>query len=139
VLLQVGRELGDGHAIDARRPLVALDLLQRLQQIATLDNSFHRRPRGRRAFEAGFRRADFGLLGGGAAGFTRSTGSQVQLHLILLPHRSVRDRHSTGLFHRSGLRQIAPPTMPSADFSAAITGLAARSVRLPRHGRDLPR
>jgi hypothetical protein len=35
VLLQVGRDLGDGHAIDARRPLVALDLLQRLHQIAT--------------------------------------------------------------------------------------------------------
>src|SRR5450432_1673752 len=33
---------------------------------------------------------------------------------------TVRDRRSTGLFHRSGLRRIAPPTMPSADFSAAI-------------------
>jgi len=29
--------------------------------------------------------------------------------------------------------------MPSADFSAAITGLAARSVRLPGHDGDLPR
>src|SRR6266571_8922654 len=29
-------------------------------------------------------------------------------------------------FHRSGLRRVAPPTMPSADFSAAITGLATR-------------
>jgi len=55
VLLQVGRELGDGHAIDAC-PFVALDLLQRLQQIATLDNSFHRGPaaagRSRQAFAA---------------------------------------------------------------------------------------
>src|SRR4051812_4188164 len=34
-------------------------------------------------------------------------------------------------FHRSGLRRVAPPTMPSADFSAAIASLAARSVRVP--------
>jgi hypothetical protein len=32
-------------------------------------------------------------------------------------------------FHRSGLRRVAPPTMPSADFSAAITSLPTRSVR----------
>src|SRR5262249_23255413 len=108
VLLQVGRELDDGHAIDARRALVALDLLQRLQQIATLDNSFHRQPRGRRAFEAGFRRADFGLLGGGIAGFSRRSGSQVQLHLILLQHRSARELP---------LYWPLPPFGPSADRS----------------------
>jgi hypothetical protein len=34
---------------------------------------------------------------------------------------------------------IAPPTMPSADFCAAITGLAAHSVRETGHGTDLPR
>src|ERR1700682_2162466 len=32
----------------------------------------------------------------------------------------VRDRRSTCLFHRSGLRRVAPATMPSADFCAAI-------------------
>ena len=40
---------------------------------------------------------------------------------------------------RSGLRWIAPPIMPSADFSVAITGLATRSVRFPGHAGDLPR
>jgi hypothetical protein len=52
VLLQVGRQLADAHAVDARRALVAPDLLQRFPQIVTLDNSFHRRPTSRRAFEA---------------------------------------------------------------------------------------
>ena len=87
VLFQVGDQLADGHAIHTRRPLVALDLLQRLPQIVTLDNHFHRRPTSRRAFKAGFRRTDFGLSGGGIAGFTRSSGSQVQHDLFLLPHR----------------------------------------------------
>ncbi len=51
---------------------------------------------------------------------------------------TVRDRRSTSHFHRSGLRRIAPPTMPSADFSAAITGLTTRSVRSPGHAGDSP-
>jgi hypothetical protein len=59
------------HRGPAGRSLVALDLLQRFPQIVTLDNSFHRRPASRRAFEAGFRRTGFDLLGGGALGFTR--------------------------------------------------------------------
>src|SRR6266852_4978166 len=33
---------------------------------------------------------------------------------------ALRDRRSTCLFHRSGLRRVAPTTMPSADFYAAI-------------------
>lgn len=41
--------------------------------------------RGRRAFEAGFRRSKFGLLGGGTSGFTLRSGSQVQHYLIILP------------------------------------------------------
>jgi hypothetical protein len=45
---------------------------------------------------------------------------------------------ATGLFYRSGLR-IAPLTMPSADFSAAVTGLTVRSVRSPGRDGDLPR
>jgi hypothetical protein len=36
-------------------------------------------------------------------------------------------------YHSTVQRRIAPPTMPSADFSAAITGLATRSVRAPGH------
>src|SRR5438045_5994217 len=38
--------------------------------------------------------------------------------------------------HRLGLRWVAPPTMPSADFPAAITDVAARSVRSSGHGVD---
>src|SRR5215211_6288224 len=33
--------------------------------------------------------------------------------------------------------KLVPPTMPSADFSAAITDVAARSVRNPGHVGDL--
>jgi hypothetical protein len=57
----------------------------------------------------------------------------------VLPHGSIEMHVSTLRFHRSGLRRITPPTMPSADFSAAITGLTTRSVRMPGHGGDLPR
>ncbi len=35
--------------------------------------------------------------------------------------------------------KLVPPTMPSADFSAAITSLTTRSVRCPGHDGDLPR
>ena len=37
---------------------------------------------------------------GGASGFTRCSGAQVQHHVILLPH-GLRDRRSTCLFTRS--------------------------------------
>jgi hypothetical protein len=57
----------------------------------------------------------------------------------VLPHGSIEMHVSTLRFHRSGLRRMTPPTMPSADFSAAITGLTTRSVRAPGHGGDLPR
>jgi hypothetical protein len=74
VLLQVGGQLVDAHAVNTRRSLVALDLLQRFPQVVTLDNDFHRRPTSRRAFEADFRRTSFDLLGGGVSGFTRHPG-----------------------------------------------------------------
>src|SRR6516165_2860294 len=47
------------HAIDACRTLVALHLRQRLLEVLTLDDSFHRRSCDRRAFETGFRRTRF--------------------------------------------------------------------------------
>jgi hypothetical protein len=58
----------------------------------------HRRPTSRRAFEEGFRRTDFGLLGGGVAGFTRFPGAQVQHDLILLTPLS----NSASTFVESG-------------------------------------
>jgi len=70
-------------------PLLRRTCSSRSPHVVTLDNRFHRRPTGRRTFETGFRRSDFGLLGGVALGFTRRSGSQVQHYLIVLPlHRS---------------------------------------------------
>src|SRR5215212_9418796 len=55
-------------------------------------------------------------------------------------HRLVRTRSPSFLpTPPFGPSVIAPPTMPSADFCAAITGLATRSVRETGHGTDLPR
>ena len=120
MLLQVGRQFFDGHPVDARRALVARHLRQRFLQVLTLDNSFHRRPCDRRAFETGLRRACFGLSGGGAWGFTLRSGARVQLALIFLPHGS---REMTVLLTTSTVQAFSgalPPTTPSADFCAAI-------------------
>jgi len=109
VFLQVMRQVIDTHAVNARCTLVAPYSRQCLPQILTLDNRFHRRSNhDRPAFDIGSRRARFGLLGGGAQGFTLRPGAQVQLDLILLPH---------------GSREIAvllaiPPFGPSADAPA---------------------
>src|ERR1019366_3464546 len=120
MLLQVGRQIIDAHAVEARRTFVALHLRQRCLQIFTLDNVFHRRSRDRRAFETGFRRACFGLSGGGASGFTLRSGAQVQFDLILLPHGSheIAVLLATSIVRAFG--GARPPTMPSADFCAAI-------------------
>jgi hypothetical protein len=120
MLLQVGRQIVDAHAVEARSTFVALHLRQRCLQILTLDNVFHRRPRDRRAFETGFRRAGFGLSGGAASGFTLRPGAQVQFDLIFLPHGL---HEITALLASSTVRAFAgalPPTMPSADFCAAV-------------------
>src|SRR5262249_37588742 len=120
VLLQVGRQGIDAHSVDSRRALVALHLRQRFPQVLTLDNCFHRRSGDRRAFKTGFRRACFGLLGGDVRGFTLRSGAQVQLDLILLPHGS---REIAALLATSTVRAFGgapPPTMPSADFCAAV-------------------
>ena len=50
----------------------------------------------------------------------------------------MREPRPTYPFNRSGLRSIRLPTLPSADFRAAVTRLAARSVRIPGHGRGSP-
>ena len=107
--LQVRGQVIDTHAVDAWRSSVALYLRLRLLQVLTLDNRFHRRPnQGRPAFNIGSRRARFGLLGGGASGFTRRSGAQVQLDLIVLPHRRARSPFYWPL----------PAFGPSADRSA---------------------
>jgi hypothetical protein len=62
--------------------------------------------------------AGFGRFGGGASGFTRPSGAEDQLPLRCC-RMLARDCLSTCL-HRSGLQRIAPPTMPSADFCAAV-------------------
>jgi len=120
VPLQVGRQHIDAHAVDPCRALVALHLRQCLLQILTLNHCFHRRPCGRRAFETGLRRACFGRLGGGASGFTLRPGAQGQFDPIFLPHGS---REIAALLATSTVPAFGgapPPTMPSADFCAAV-------------------
>ncbi|MGY3288890.1 hypothetical protein ACVWWP_001957 [Bradyrhizobium sp. LM3.6] len=120
VLLQVGRQLINGHAVDACRTFIALHSRQRFLQILTLDHCFHQRPCDRRAFETGFRRTCFGLLGGGLRGFTPRSGAQVQFDLFLLPHGS---HEITALLASSTVQAFGsapPPTMPSADFCTAV-------------------
>ena len=120
MLLQVGRQGIDTHAVDTRRTFVALHSSQRRLQVLTLDHCFHRRFRDRRAFETGFRRARFDLSGGSASGFTLRPGAQVQLDLILLPHGS---HEIAALLATSSVQAFGgalPPTMPSADFCAAV-------------------
>ena len=101
-------------------PLLRFTCASAFFRLLTLDNCFHRRPASRRAFETGFRRAGFGLLGGGASGFTPRPGAQVQLELIFLPHGSCE---IAALLASSTVRAFGgalPPTMPSADFCAAV-------------------
>src|ERR1700733_3964817 len=120
MLLQVGRQGINTHAVDTCRTFVALHLRQRCLQIFTFENCFHRRSRDRRAFETGFRRARFGLSGGSASGFTLRPGAQVQFDLILLPHGS---HEIAALLASSSVQAFGgalPPTMPSADSCAAV-------------------
>src|SRR6516164_9509868 len=126
------------HAIDACRTLVALHLRQRLLEVLTLDDSFHRRSCDRRAFETGFRRTRFDRSGNDARGFTPRFAAQVQLQLILLPHGS---REITALLPSSTVRAFGgapPPTMPSADFCATIRS-PCDDPSPEGHGADLPR
>ena len=84
------------------------------------DHRFHRRPCDRRAFKTGFRCAGFGLSGGGASGFTLRPGARVQFDLIFLPHGL---HEIAALLASSTVRAFGgalPPTMPSADFCAAV-------------------
>src|SRR5690242_19436303 len=91
-----------------------------------------------RAVGCGCRRAGFGPFGDGAWGFTPHLRPEGQLELVF--HRLVRTRSPSFLPPPPfGPSVIAPPTMPSADFCAAIAGLATRSVRGTGHGTDLPR
>ena len=77
----------------------------------------------RRAFGFGTRRAGFGPSGSGAPGFTLRRRLQGQLQLDILP---LGPHERTVLLTLSVVRAFAgkPATMPSADFCAAVTGLA---------------
>jgi hypothetical protein len=119
VLFQVRGQGIDTHIVDTGGSLVALHLRQRLPQIVSLDNHFHRRPMGRLAFDFDVRRPGFGPFHAGASGFTHRSGLQGDLRFSFLPHGP---SESTVLLavHRSGLQRVAPPTTPSADFCAAV-------------------
>ena len=119
-------------------PCCAGPARRRLPQIVTLDNRFHRRPDGRQAFGGHPRRARFGPCRPRASGFTLRRRREGQVKLDLLPHRSCEDVvlcHATVRAFDSML-----PTMPSADFPAAITGIAAggKTDRLHRTPAGLP-
>src|SRR5229473_2178773 len=126
VLLQVRRQFCDGHAVDPRRPLVALHLCQCLLQIVARDNRLHQPPdtprQGRRALHAGPRHAAFGPSGPAIRGFTPHRRPKGQLQLVVLPLGPHEKPVLQAPFHRSGLRRLAPATMPSADFCHAIIG-----------------
>ena len=77
----------------------------------------------RRAFGSGTRQAGFGPLGSGAPGFTLRLRLQGQFQLDVLP---LGPHERTVLLTLPVVRAFVgePTTMPSADFCAAITGLA---------------
>src|SRR5712691_1143516 len=80
----------------------------------------------------------FGLSGGGAAGFTRRPGAQVQLDLILLPHGpceiAVLFAHSTVQAFSGSPRLLCPLLTPALRSEC----LATPSVSLPRQQRRPP-
>ena len=91
-----------------------------------------------RGSDSGLRRVSFGPFERRRPGFTlsrRPKASDLDFSRMAgsrIPHPNVFPA-----FRPSA--KLVPPTMPSADFSVAITNLAARSVRSPRHAGDLPR
>jgi hypothetical protein len=59
--------------------------------------------------------------------------------LDFLPHGQLEISTSSVFPAFRPSAKLVPPTTPSADFSAAVTSLATRSVRSPGHDGDLPR
>ena len=87
MVFQVGHQIVNGHAVHAGCALVAPDLCQRLRQIVSLDNRFHRRSGpDRLAFEGGFRRAGFGPCRIEPRGFTLRRLWEGQFEVDFLPH-----------------------------------------------------
>jgi hypothetical protein len=86
VLFQVRSQGIDTHSVDTGGSLVALHMRQRLPQIVSLDNRFHRRPLGRLAFDLDVRRPGFSPFHADASGFTRRPGLQGDLQFSFLPH-----------------------------------------------------
>ena len=142
----------DTHAVDPRRTLVAPDLRQRLPQIVAVDNRFHHGPARAAGLSGRVRRQ-------ASAPAQRGCG----LHPLPPQERPaqagfsaawpMRELRPTRPSNRSGLRRRTPPTMPSADFSTAISaphgGLSPEfrtrrrppevsSTAFPAHPPDLP-
>jgi hypothetical protein len=85
VLLEVARQLADGHPVDARATFVRLDSLQCPLQVVALTDLLHQPLSARRALGCGLRRARFGPFGRGSSGFTLCIPVKGQLELDLLP------------------------------------------------------
>jgi hypothetical protein len=92
-----------------------------------------------RGSDSGHRRVGFGSFEQRRLGFTLSRRSERPATWIF-NRMATRDSHIQVSFPAFGpSAKLVPPTMPSADFSAAITSLTTRSVRFPGRDGDLPR
>ena len=135
-------EVVDGHPIDTRTALVGLHAPQCLLQVVSLTHLLHQSVGSSGAFGSTGRPGRFSLSPASLSSFTRQLGREVQSCLDM-PLRVVRETH--GLLAtppRSGLQSSFParpiccsafrrwsasralptsgPTMPSADFCAAV-------------------
>ncbi len=130
MVLQVERQVRDGHPVDPRRALVAPDSSQRLPQVVACDNRLHRDTHCHRAVGFGYRRAGFGPCRRVAPGFTPRPWREGQLQLGFLPHIP-HEIAVLSLFPRSGLHRGRPrllcPLLTSTPRSPA--SLHAQSGR----------
>ena len=85
VLLQVVRELINGHAIDSPTTSIGLHLPQCFLQVVSLTYFLHQLIRAGWAFGAMHRLERFGLFPSCFPGFTRRLGMEVQFPLDILP------------------------------------------------------
>src|SRR4029450_9776146 len=99
---QVGRELLDGHSVDARTSLVRLDTTQRFLQVLSLTHCLHHRVRDRWAFGLALRHNRFGILTDGSRRHALFHRGENQLELFGQP-----------LFGHESSVLVATPFIPS--------------------------
>lgn len=129
VLPEMSRQLPDAHPVDAGCPPVGPHSSQRLPQVLSLTNLLHQLLGVRRALGSALRRARFGPSPRGPRGFTPRTARKGQLALAFLPLFAHESRLLLALPAVQAFGGVSlpgspgsfpPPTMPSADFCAAV-------------------